>query len=88
MKSLRLKNILKEMSTDIVKGGLSNGMSLEDIAKKHGVDITDLQTQFDMGVKVEMEHTDNEELAGEIAKDHLFEDPEYYTKLKSIEGGE
>jgi len=86
MKSLRLKNILKEMGNDIVKGGLSNGMSLEDIAKKHGVDITDLQNQFDMGVKVEMEHTDNEELAGEIAKDHLFEDPEYYTKLKSIEG--
>ena len=33
------------------------------------------------GIKVEMEHTDDENLAAEIALDHLSEFPEYYTKL-------
>jgi hypothetical protein len=28
-----------------------------------------------------MEHTDDEEIAREIAMDHLTEDPKYYTKL-------
>jgi hypothetical protein len=36
------------------------------------------------GLKVELEHTRDREIAKEIAKDHLAEDPAYYTKLKSI----
>jgi len=35
--------------------------------------------------KVEMEHTDDKKVAFEIAKDHIFEDPKYYDKLKTIE---
>lgn len=38
--------------------------------------------QLKMGVKVEMEHTRDADKAKEIAKDHLSEDPAYYTKLK------
>jgi len=37
--------------------------------------------QLAMGVQIEMEHTNNEKIATEIALDHLTEDPEYYTKL-------
>jgi hypothetical protein len=37
--------------------------------------------QLALGVQVEMEHTNNEKIATEIALDHLTEDPEYYTKL-------
>ena len=37
--------------------------------------------QLAIGVQVEMEHTNNEKIATEIALDHLTEDPEYYTKL-------
>jgi 8-oxo-dGTP pyrophosphatase MutT (NUDIX family)/GNAT superfamily N-acetyltransferase len=37
------------------------------------------------GTKVEMEHTDDIEIAQEIAMDHLTEDPDYYKKLKTIE---
>jgi hypothetical protein len=88
MNRLKLKTILKEMDSDIVKGGLSDGMSLKDIAKRHGVNIKDITNEFNMGVKVETEHTDNVKMAGEIARDHLFEDPKYYTKLKDIEDGE
>jgi len=35
-----------------------------------------------MGIKVEMEHTDDPEKAKKIALDHLAENPFYYTQLK------
>jgi hypothetical protein len=38
-----------------------------------------------MGVKVEMEHTDDKAKAKIIALQHLAEDPKYYTKLKSLD---
>ncbi len=38
-----------------------------------------------MGIKHEMEHTDDPAIAEEIAKDHLAEDPQYYTNLAQIE---
>ena len=38
--------------------------------------------QLEMGIKVEMEHTNDRNLAREIALDHLTEDPNYYTSLK------
>jgi len=38
------------------------------------------------GIKVEMEHTDDENVAKMIAKDHLDESPEYYRALKQMEG--
>ena len=68
-----------------IEGGLADGKTLEDIAKIHNVDIEELQAQLDLGINVEMEHTDDESLAEEIAKDHLTEDPLYYTKLATIE---
>jgi len=37
--------------------------------------------QLSIGVQVEMEHTNDHEVAQEIAMDHLTEDPQYYTKL-------
>jgi hypothetical protein len=41
--------------------------------------------QLNMGIEIEREHTDDLELAKEIAKDHLAEFPDYYTKLKKME---
>ncbi len=41
-----------------------------------------------MGIEVEKEHTDNEEEAKSIAKDHLVEpglSKSYYTKLNAME---
>ena len=37
--------------------------------------------QLSVGVQIEMEHTNDHEIAQEIAMDHLTEDPQYYTKL-------
>lgn len=38
------------------------------------------------GLEIELEHTDDPELALEIAMDHLVEDDDYYEKLEEIEG--
>ena len=37
--------------------------------------------QLSLGIQIEMEHTNDPRVAQEIAYDHLYEDPEYYTKL-------
>lgn len=64
--------------------GLSKGMSIEDIAKKHKVDVNILKQELKKGIKVEKEHTSDIKRAARIAMDHLFEDPKYYTKLAKI----
>jgi len=53
------------------------------------------EDQIEKGTKVEMEHTDNKEIAKEIAKDHIIEfknknkddkyDNDYYDKLEAME---
>ena len=41
--------------------------------------------QMELGKEIEKEHTDNEEIAEEIAMDHLDEFPNYYTELEKME---
>jgi len=43
------------------------------------------ESELAMGIEVEKEHTDDPEVAKKIAKDHLAEMPDYYTKLKKME---
>lgn len=71
--------------SDKVKGGLADGKTLDEVAKKHGVLPDRLERQLAMGRKVESEHTSDPDTAEEIALDHLWEDPAYYTKLKKVE---
>ena len=59
--------------------------TVEEIAKKHRMEISDIQRQLDMGVPIEHEHTKNHKLAMEIALQHLDEIPDYYTRLKKME---
>lgn len=68
-----------------IAGGLSQNMDLNDIAEKHGISIDLMVAEFKKGIATEMEHTNTREVAKEIALDHLFEDPHYYTKLAQIE---
>jgi hypothetical protein len=65
--------------------GIAKGKTLEDLAKKHNINIETLQHQLDKGIKVEMEHTKDKDLAKKIAMDHLYEVPDYYDKLKKAE---
>jgi hypothetical protein len=71
-----------------LEGGVADNKSLSDIAKKHKVDVKVLTKQFEKGVKVEMEHTEDKEKAKEIAMDHISEDPKYYDKLSKMETNE
>ena len=64
-----------------VKNGLSQGMRLEDIAKKHDVDLASIKKELNKGIEVEKEHTSSEEEARKIAMDHLAETPDYYSRL-------
>jgi hypothetical protein len=59
--------------------------TVEQIAKKHRMEVSDIQKQLDMGVPIEHEHTKNHKLAMEIALQHLDEIPDYYTRLKKME---
>ena len=42
-------------------------------------------TELRMGVEHELEHTDDPDLAEQIAIDHLAETPDYYTRLRAVE---
>lgn len=44
--------------------------------------------ELEMGMKHELEHTSDSEVAKEIALDHLAEDPHYYSRLKKAGIGE
>lgn len=56
---------------DSIEGGVGDNVIPSD------VDVRELS----IGVQVEMEHTNDPDIATEIALDHLKENPEYYSKL-------
>jgi hypothetical protein len=59
--------------------------TVEQIAKKHRMDVSFIQKQLNMGEPIEHEHTQDHELAKDIALQHLDEIPDYYTRLKKME---
>lgn len=81
--AMALKQQFKEQEE--LEGGIGDEMTLKKLSKKHGVSLWEIVSQFDMGVEVEREHTNDLKKAIEIAIDHLTEDPKYYQKLNSIE---
>jgi hypothetical protein len=72
----------KEMEA---RGENEESACIEDLAARHGVSLEDITNQLEMGLKVEMEHTEDMDVAKKIALDHLAEDPHYYTKLAKME---
>ena len=67
---------------DLIPGGKGDNETIKNLAKKHGVDETHIKQQLKLGMKVEMEHTNDSKKAREISTDHIWENPNYYTKLK------
>lgn len=59
--------------------------SAEEIAKKHKISVDQVNAQIKKGIEVEKEHTDDEGMAHEIARDHLGEFPDYYDRLGAME---
>jgi hypothetical protein len=65
-------------------GHLAEGFSVRDIANIHKVNLATLKKQVIMGMKAESEHTSSKREQLKIVKDHLFENPKYYTLLKKV----
>ena len=59
--------------------------TVEQIARKHRLDVSVITNQLKMGVPIEHEHTKNNVVAMDIALQHLDEIPDYYTRLKKME---
>ena len=59
--------------------------TVEQIAKKHNVSVSDIEKQLKIGVPIEHEHTKDKDLAKDIALQHLGEFPDYYTRLSKME---
>jgi hypothetical protein len=65
----------KEETGEVIPGGDGDGKSASEFDPE----------QILMGMRVEMEHSDDPMYALEIAIDHLTEDPEYYTSEETPE---
>lgn len=61
--------------SDLLTGGKADAYRPRNFNKK----------QLSAGTKVEMEHTNDRQLAREIAMDHLSEDKNYYKALAKME---
>lgn len=66
-------------------GGFADDLTIEDIAKMHDISLDKMVKQLKMGIKVEYEHTKDKTISTEIALDHLYEIPDYYTRLAKME---
>ena len=64
---------------------LKSHKTVEQIAKKHQLDVSFIKKQLEMGIPIEHEHTKDKDLATDIALQHLDEIPDYYTRLKKME---
>jgi hypothetical protein len=82
MRQKLFKN-LREMA--FAKEGLASNLTVEEVAKKHGVDEEVIKDQLEKGMKVELEHTSDLDKARDIALDHLVEIPDYYDRLLKME---
>jgi len=65
----------RNIAEDLIPGGLADDAP----------DSAFNSEELTRGIEVENEHTQNEEMAREIAKDHLSEIPDYYTRLAQME---
>lgn len=86
----RLQNLMDGADLPIagsanLSESLKNPKTVAHIMRKHGVSAREVMKQLRMGVAVEHEHTKDADLARTIALDHLFEKPDYYTRLKKVE---
>jgi len=74
-----------EKLIEYIPGGMSEGMTIEDIAKKHKVESSVIKKQIKIGIPIEHEHSPDVKVATEICKDHLTETPYYYDYLEAME---
>jgi len=59
--------------------------SVRELAKRYIITPEEVHRQINRGVKIEFEHTNDIEVATEIAMDHIGEKLDYYTRLAKVE---
>ena len=59
--------------------------SPEELSRKHKVSLKYIKSQLKAGIKVELEHTRDKQVAEIIASQHIDERPDYYQLLKKVE---
>lgn len=81
-----IDEVFKEQDDSIKKGqGVSRNMTMEEVATYHSVPVKKIAEQLELGIAIEMEHTTDREESMRIALDHLYEFPDYYTRLEVME---
>lgn len=61
-------------------------LSPKALAKRHGISLAKIKQQLGVGTTVEHEHTSSNKAAKRIALAHIKELPDYYSRLKRMEG--
>jgi hypothetical protein len=92
-KHATIKGPVKPFREEKIPGGLAKDKTIADFVKKydskeyyHPTQFADyIKEKIKKGAKVEMEHTTDKKVAVEIAKDHIWEDLNYYEKLAKME---
>ena len=81
-----LKHLKKDTDGNYAHGGLTKTLAIADIHKKYPeLPKKYINAQLYIGMKFEMEHTKNPDVAKKIALDHLNESPFYYEYLTKME---
>lgn len=81
MNTHKLETQIYRVLTDYIK----NSIRIEDLKHAGDPDSDFDAAELKAGTKVETEHLDNREAAKAVAKAHLAEFPDYYTRLKAME---
>jgi len=80
-KSTKIKDIKVEANE--IKGGKADNLTIDDLAKKHKVSVEKIKKEIEIGKKIEREHVGKDtSKATEIAMDHVFEFPDYYSNKR------
>lgn len=74
--------LIEESNTDVFG---KKSPSVKELAEQYQQSVEVVMEELLKGIKVEYEHTEDEIIASEIARDHLGEDLHYYEKLATIE---
>lgn len=70
---------------EVLEGGKADNLTIKDIAHHHKADYEYVFRQYKKGIKHELEHTSDFNIAKEIAKDHIYERIDYYDALESLD---
>lgn len=99
--NITFKQFLVESSTELHKLANKIGIQVSELKKLSDAELTTIlrdigkhdftpiskfnKKELEKGIKAEKEHTNSVLIATLIAKDHLSELPDYYTRLEKLE---